>query len=88
MVNEIRIPCEDGDIVLNVDYDAPSKCADLVKLDADLKLISQGWLGIGQSGRDAYYERDNIDYSSVQWETPLGKKIGVLFAAIDAGEEV
>lgn len=87
MIEQLVIPCDDGDIVLNVDYDKPGHCADLVKLDADLKLISEGWQGVGESGREAYFTNDTYDYDKHQWETPKGKLIGDLFARVDAGEE-
>ena len=81
MLEQVVIPCDDGDIVYHVDFDKPGQRADLDKLDADLKLISQGKL-------DVALPEDTYDYDKHQWETPKGKMIGELFARIDAGEEV
>lgn len=80
MVEQVVIPCEDGDIVFSVDYDMIGKGADLGKLDEDLKLIKYGQL-------DVKLPEDTYDYDAHQWETPKGKLIGELFAAVDAGEE-
>lgn len=55
--------------------------ADLDKLDADLKLIKLGQL-------DVKLPEDTYDYDAHQWETPKGKLIGELFAAVDAGMEL
>jgi len=79
-MNTLVIPCDDGDIVLDVDYDKSSSVADLVKLDADLKLIGEGKL-------DVVLPEDAYDYDKHEWETPRGKRIGELFAAVDAGVE-
>lgn len=51
--------------------------ADLGNLDVDLKLIKLGQLDIAMPA-------DTYDYDNHQWETPLGKKIGEVFAEEDA----
>ena len=72
MTEQLVIACEDGNIVLDVDYDKPGHRADLAKLDADLNLIGQGKL-------DVALPEDTYDYASHKWETPKGKLIGELF---------
>lgn len=47
--------------------------ADLKKLDSDLKLIGEGKL-------DVSLPEDTYDYDNHQWESPLGKMIGEVFA--------
>lgn len=81
MIEQLVIRCDgEDDTFLAVDYDKPGKCADLVRLDADLKLIAEGKL-------DTALPEDTYDYANHQWETPKGKLIGELFARVNAGEE-
>ena len=79
-MRELIIPCEDGDIVLQINDDGvTTHCVDLARLDSDLAAI----------GADKnHYAEDDTDLSTHEWTTPLGREIGALFARIDAGEEM
>lgn len=81
MIEQVVIECEDGNIVLEVDYDKIGKGADLGKLDEDLVLIKYGQL-------DVKLPEDTYDYDAHQWETDLGKKIGAVFAEVEAEEKL
>jgi hypothetical protein len=78
-MRELTIPCEGGDIVMQINDDGVSThCVDMKKLDADLAAIDAQRFSLPE---------DDADLSAHQWETPLGREIGSLFAAIDAGQE-
>lgn len=76
MSERLVVPCEDGDIILEIDYDAPGRIADLDKLDIDFKLIGDGILNIE-------LPPDTYNYGEHKWESPNGKQIGKLFTYID-----
>jgi len=79
MVEQVVIDCEDGNIVIDVDYDKVGKGADLNKLDYDLMLISNGKL-------DVELPKDTYDYDNHKWETPKGKMIGMILEHAEAIE--
>jgi hypothetical protein len=80
MIEKLVIPCEDGDIILDVDYDVPGHRVDFDELDHDLILIDNGKL-------DVALPEDTYNYNNHQWETQKGKLIGNLFERVDAGEQ-
>lgn len=85
-MREVIIPCDDGPIVLQVNDDGVTTYrANFKKLDDDLRLIDEGYLGVVG---DDYFSTDTYDYDNHPWETPKGKMIGELFALVDAGVEV
>lgn len=80
-MSQLVIECENEEaMVLNISDDDTAFCADLTKLDADLKAISNRTL-------DYPLPQDDYDYDNHQWTTPKGKIIGEIFAAVEQGVE-
>lgn len=75
MMTQVHIPIDgEEDIIIEVDY-GDRGVADLVKLDADLKLISEGALNIALPP-----DTDDFD----EWTSLKGKAIGKLCNYVDS----